>query len=101
MKAIKLNQHYKRSIGDAMDDFSIHVRLACPTCGCTEFESGPLKGDKNYTDDWSFTCTHCGRAFTHKELIEANAGSIDAAVDDMKDEIIDAAARELKKAFKG
>ncbi len=32
---------------------------------------------------------------------KTNAESIDTAVDDMKDEIVEAAAKELKKAFKG
>lgn len=83
-----------------MDGFSIQVGLTCPTCGCAEFESEPLKGDEEYTDDWPFTCVHCGRTFTRKELIEANSASIDAAVDDMKDEIVEAAAKELRKTFK-
>jgi transposase-like protein len=83
-----------------MDDFSIHIGLACPTCGCTEFKSKQPAVNEEYTDDWPFTCAHCDRTFTRKELVETNAGSIDAAVDDMKDEIIDAAARELKKVFK-
>ncbi len=84
-----------------MDDLSIQVGLACPTCGCTEFESEQPKDNEEYADDWPFTCAHCGRTFTRKELIEANAESIDAAVDDMKDEIVEAAEKELKKAFKG
>lgn len=84
-----------------MDDLSIEVGLACPTCGCTEFESEQPGEGEDYTDNWLFTCAHCGRVFSRKELIEANAESIDAAVDDMQGEIIEAAARELKSAFKG
>lgn len=84
-----------------MDDFSIEVGLACPTCGCTEFESEQPGKDEEYTDDWPFTCAHCGRTFSRKELIEANAESIDAAVDDIQDEIVEAAAKELKNALKG
>lgn len=84
-----------------MDDLSIEVGLTCPTCGCTKFESEQPRGDKDYTDDWPFTCVHCRRTYTRKELMEANAESIDAAVDDMEDEIVEAAAKELKKAFKG
>lgn len=84
-----------------MDDLSIEVDLTCPTCGCTKFKSEQPGEDEDYTDDRPFTCAHCGRTFTRKELIEANAESIDAAVDDMQDEIVEAAAKELKKAFKG
>lgn len=84
-----------------MDDFSIEVGLTCPTCGCTNFESERSREDEDYTDDWPFTCAHCGRTFTRNELIEANAESIDTTVDDMKGEIVGAAAKELEKAFKG
>ena len=84
-----------------MDDFSIEVGLTCPTCGCTNFESERPREDEDYTDDWPFTCAHCGRTFTRNELIEANAESIDTPVDDMKGEIVGAAAKELEKAFKG
>lgn len=80
-----------------MDDSSIQISLVCPTCGCTEFKSAHLKGGEEYTDDWPFTCAHCGRTFTRKELIEANAESIDA----VKDEIVEAAVKDLKKTFKG
>ena len=52
------------------------------------------------TDDWAFTCAHCGRTFTRAELIEANAESIDMTVSDMGDDIVDALAKDLKKALK-
>lgn len=84
-----------------MDDLSIEVGLTCPTCGCAEFESEQPGEDEGCTDDWPFTCAHCGRTFTRKEFLEANAESIDAAVDEMQDEIVEAAAKELEKAFKG
>lgn len=83
-----------------MDNISIEVSLTCPTCGCTEFKSEQLEEDEEYTDDWPFTCAHCGKTFTRKELIEANTESIDAAVNDIKDEIVEAAAKELEETFK-
>lgn len=83
-----------------MNNISIEISLSCPTCGCTEFKSEKLEEDEEYTDDWPFTCAHCGKTFTRKELIEANTESIDAAVNDIKDEIVEAAAKELKEAFK-
>lgn len=79
-----------------MDDSSIQISLLCPTCGCTEFKSAHLKEDEEYTDDWPFTCAHCGRTFTRKELIEANAESIDA----VKDDIVEAVVKDLKKTLK-
>ncbi|WP_314010185.1 hypothetical protein [Cryptobacterium curtum] len=84
-----------------MDDLSTEISLTCPTCGCTKFESEQPKENEDYTDDWPFTCARCGRTFTRKELIEAHNEHIDAAIDNMKDEIVEAAVKELKKAFKG
>lgn len=83
-----------------MNNISIEISLSCPTCGCTEFKSEKLEEGEEYTDDWPFTCAHCGKTFTRKELIEANTESIDTAVNDIKDEIVEAAAKELKEAFK-
>lgn len=83
-----------------MDDLSVQVALTCPTCGCTEFAYETPASGQDFTDDWAFTCAHCGRTFTRAELIEANAESIDMTVSDMGDGIVDALAKDLKKALK-
>ena len=79
---------------------SIQVALACPTCGCLEFEYETPASGQGFTDDWAFTCAHCGRTLRRAELIEANAGPIDRAVSDMGDDIVVALAKDLKKGLK-
>lgn len=85
-----------------MDDAVINVTLACPVCGCTQFESEEPALGQEYTDEWKFTCTNCGRTLTRAQLIEANSESIDAAVEENSDEIVNEAMkridRELKKS---
>ena len=83
-----------------MDDLSVQVPMCCPTCGCTEFKYEEPGSGEDFTDDWPFTCAHCGRTFSRAELIEANTESIDATIQDMGDDIVAAAAKELEKAFK-
>lgn len=81
-----------------MDDLSRQVELICPTCGCTQFASEELPVGQEYTDDWEFTCAHCGRRFTRKQLIEANTETINAHIEDMGDEIVAEVAKQFKKS---
>ncbi|WP_165062323.1 hypothetical protein [Adlercreutzia sp. ZJ154] len=83
-----------------MDDLSVQVALTCPTCGFTEFAYETPAPGQGFTDDWVFTCGHCERSLSRAELIEANAESIDTTVSDMGDDIVDALAKDLKKALK-
>ena len=83
-----------------MDDLSVQVALACPTCGCTEFAYETPAPGEDFTDDEVFTCAHCGRSLTRAELIEANAESIDMTVNDMGGDIVDALSKDLKKSLK-
>ena len=82
-----------------MDVLSVQVALTCPTYGCTELYETPAAG-QDFTDDWIITCANCGRTLTRAELIEANGESIDMTVSDMGDDIVDALAKDLEKAFK-
>lgn len=85
-----------------MDDPSIVIDFTCPTCGCTKSESEQPKENEDYTDDWPFTCAYCGRTSPRKERIEANSESIDAAVDNMKDEIVEASRKKsLRRRLRG
>lgn len=83
-----------------MDDLSVQVSLTCPTCGCAEFAYETPASGQDFTDDWVFTCAHCGKAFTRTELIEANTESIDMTVSDMGDDIVKALSKDLEKALK-
>lgn len=83
-----------------IDDFTRQVELICPTCGCAQFSHETLSAGQEYNDGSQFTCAHCGRTFTRKELIEANTESINARIEDMGVEITAVLASELKKQFK-
>lgn len=83
-----------------MDDMSVQVAMTCPTCGCTEFAYETPEPGQDFTDDWVFTCAHCGRSFTRAQLIEANTESIDATVEDMGDDIVAAFSKDLEKQLK-
>lgn len=83
-----------------MDDLSRNVELSCPTCGCTQFAYETPESGSDFTDDWPFTCAHCGRTYTRAELIDLNRESIDATIEDMGNEITAALGKELEKQFK-
>jgi transposase-like protein len=83
-----------------MDEYSRKVELYCPTCGCTQFSCETPSPGRDCTDDWEFTCVHCGRLFTREQLKEANTESINAHIEDMGDEIMVAFEQELKKQLK-
>ncbi len=84
-----------------MDDVVRHVDLSCPTCGCVEFSHDEPPAGEDYTDDWEFTCAHCGRTFTRRNLIEANQDAIDATVEEMGDELARATVKDIEKQLKG
>lgn len=80
-----------------MKDLSMKVELACPTCGCTQFAyEEPLAG-QDFTDEWGFKCTHCGRTYTRKCLVEANSDYIDATAETMGDEYRQEIAKEIER----
>lgn len=83
-----------------MDDISREVELACPTCGCTQFSFEAPSSEQDFTDDWEFTCAHCGNVITRKQLIESNTESINSHIEDMGDEITAAFEQELEEQLK-
>lgn len=83
-----------------MEDLSVQVTLTCPTCGCSEFAYEKPIPNQVLSDDWMFSCAHCGRSFSRSDLIEANNESIGTTVGDMGDDIVEALSEDLKKALK-
>jgi uncharacterized Zn finger protein len=83
-----------------MDDLSTKIDLYCPTCGCTEFKFETPEHGQDYTDDWPFTCAHCGRTFTYARLIQSNQESINAAVDEMANNVLNSISMDLQEEFK-
>ena len=74
-----------------VNDFGRSISLACPTCGNEEFEH----------DEASPTCkcTDCGLLISHDDLKEANSDRIEAAVEEMKADVMGDMQERLKKAF--
>lgn len=75
------------------------ISLACPTCGCRDFEYDPE------IDDGPISCTRCERVFSRDELIEANGELIEGEVEEMKEEVFRDITRDfedsMRRAFRG
>ena len=73
-------------------DYNQSVSMICPTCGGADFsfeqENSPVR------------CIGCNRVFTRDELMRENGFQIDAAVDDMKKEIIADVTQDWHKMLK-
>lgn len=84
-----------------MENLEKNVELLCPLCGNKMFENlneniDDLSNDENL----KYRCANCNRIFTKKELLDANQLLIDAAVEEMGNDIVKQIEKELKKAFK-
>lgn len=64
------------------DKYSRNVSLACPTCGCTEFEF------RETTEDQTYNCMGCRRTLSNDELVDRNAENIEAHVEEIGKEIV-------------
>ena len=75
------------------------ISMHCSTCGGTEFEY-----DKN-VEDGPIRCVGCDRVFTKNELIRENGERIETEVDEVKQEVLRDAKKEisdtLREAFRG
>lgn len=89
--------------GDSMDSdkYSRLVTLLCPTCGNSLFEQS--EDDEN--QEGMIHCPSCDRTMSKSELIRENGEVVDGAVDEMNDELLADAQKEvlemLRNAFKG
>ncbi|EMZ72521.1 ECs_2282 family putative zinc-binding protein [Escherichia coli] len=79
------------------EKYNRNITLLCPVCGNTEME--------HEEESEVVRCVGCGKEFTNDELIQENGGSIDAHVDEIKEELTKDIQKQfndmLKKAFKG
>lgn len=71
------------------------INLMCPTCGGTEFAM-----DGEGENIVSARCVSCDRILTADELMRENGELIEANVDEMKDELLKDATRELRDGLK-
>ena len=73
----------------------------CPTCGNSDFESA----DGGENQEATIRCPSCNRTMSRDELIRENGEIIDAAVDEVKADVLEDVGKELKdmlkNAFKG
>lgn len=73
-------------------DYSQSVSMMCSTCGSRDFsfddENGPV------------SCAECGRVFSREELVRENGALVDAAVDDMKEQILKDTTKTLRNMLK-
>ena len=72
-------------------DYNRSVSLVCPTCGNEEFEHDEVSP--------ICECSDCGLQISHDDLKEANSDRIEAAVEEMKADVMDDVQKRLKKAF--
>lgn len=79
------------------EKYNRKITLLCPVCGSSEME---------YAEDSEIVkCIGCGKELTNDELIQENGVSIDAHVNEVKEELTKDIQKQfndmLKKAFKG
>ena len=84
-----------------LDNLSREIRMVCRACGNDEFEYDDVAGDlSNVPDETELKCTHCSLKTTKGELVEDNSESINAAVDEISEEVVAAVQTELDTVFK-
>jgi len=83
------------------DKYTRSVELLCPTCGNSILQQA--EGDES--EEKMIQCPSCNRTMSRDELIRENSATIDAAMDEMKTEVLADVEKELKNmltnAFKG
>lgn len=79
-----------------------NIILLCPLCGNDQFESLDVEEGEELkaSDTIRFMCSDCKSVYTKAELIEHNNKSIEASIDEVKEEFIKDFEKELKKIFK-
>lgn len=85
-----------------MKDLSRTVTLHCSICGNDQFSSldGELDDLMEAPDTAKIKCSDCGKIFTKSELLEENQSTINANIEDVKDDAMKEIEKHLAKAFK-
>jgi len=78
------------------DKYEGQLTMMCPTCGGTQFEIGDDVDESTSV----VKCISCGRELTKGELIRENGENIDMHISETKDQIIEDAAKELRRSLK-
>lgn len=79
-----------------------NITLHCPTCGNDQFSCVDVNFDdlSDAPDEVKLKCADCNSIFTKGELIEANEDTINANIEDIKNEAMQKIEKSLKKIFK-
>lgn len=85
-----------------MKDISKQVSLRCNVCANDHFSrvDGEDMNNEESHDNTEFKFSDCGEVFTKAQLLEDNAGLIDANLEELKKEAFSEVEKELKKMFK-
>ena len=78
------------------EKYQRQIPLACPTCGCTQFES---ESGFELSEEL-IRCERCGRELSHEELKRENSENINAHLEEIKGELIKDVTKELQDTFK-
>lgn len=85
-----------------MKDMEKNISMRCAVCGNDQFSTvdETIEDMLNAPDETEVRCSDCGRVTTKEQLIEDNAETIDANIEDFKEEIMKQVEKEFKKLFK-
>ncbi|WP_086930572.1 ECs_2282 family putative zinc-binding protein [Agarilytica rhodophyticola] len=78
------------------EKYNRSIRLLCPTCGCSDF-SYDEGADETIQ---IMTCALCERELNKDELIQENSENIDEHLSEIKKEVTEGIADELRKSLK-
>ena len=78
------------------NDYDRSVALLCPTCASDQLQCM----DEVETELSRYRCAACDGEFNYAELKVSNAERIEAAIDEMKSEIVSDIEKDFAKIFK-
>lgn len=78
-------------------DYDRSLPLLCPTCASTDFAFDDAEAKELRV----YVCNSCGLCTSHQGLMESNAERINAAVDELKNDVVADFSKDIRAAFKG
>lgn len=79
-----------------LEKYNRNIALTCPTCGCSNFSYDEGSGETIQV----MICASCERELTREELIQENSENSEEHLSEMKKEIVQDVADELRKSLK-
>ncbi|MGX9353302.1 ECs_2282 family putative zinc-binding protein [Shimia sp. W99] len=78
------------------NDYDRNVTLLCPTCASDEL----VCLDQSETVHSQYQCRSCEAEFSYADIRDSNSERIEAAVEEMKAEIVSDIKKDIAKMFK-